>query len=171
LSGYHSLAFVQEVAFFRASRHQERRNETKDYCEKAFEEEDVTPGVQDHRKRSPRRNTRKTVYRLATGIRCQDCGSLHRGEKAPESSSHGSSGDVYTNAEQEFVALVEAGNEEGKTTRYYELEIVTTSNWEDLRHDTTLKYTKTGPSSQQSLKAFHEGTAERYEPKATYQER
>ena len=41
---------------------------------------------------------------------------LHSGEQSTKGSSHGGCGDVDTDAEQEFVALVEAGDEECKAT-------------------------------------------------------
>jgi hypothetical protein len=42
---------------------------------------------------------------------------LHGGEQAAKGSSHGRSRDVDADAEQELLALVEAGYEEGETSR------------------------------------------------------
>jgi hypothetical protein len=65
LSGNHAFALVQEPAIGGAARHQEWCTKAYKYCEKAFEEKDVTPGVDSHRCNSPWRNTRETSQILA----------------------------------------------------------------------------------------------------------
>jgi hypothetical protein len=169
--GDHALAFVQEVTFFRASGHDEGRSEADNHCEESLKEEDVAPCVDDHGGCSPRRDASKTVCPSAIDFRQQIIMNIPRSEQTTKGSSHRRSRDVDADTEQEFVALVEAGDEERKTTKSCMLDFDTTSVWEHLRHDTTLEYTKASPSSQQSLKALHKGTAERDEAKPTDQER
>jgi hypothetical protein len=117
LRGDHPFAFVQEPAIFRAPRHQEWCSETNDNGKQPLEEEDVTPSMNDHARGAPRGDARETVSRLAFDA-CQSVSAvLHSSEQSTEGACHGCCGYVDTDTEQELVALVEAGDEEGKPTR------------------------------------------------------
>jgi hypothetical protein len=169
--GDHALTLVQEVAFFGAFGHDEGRSEADNHREKSLKKEDVAPIVDDHGGDSPRRDASKTGCPLAIDVHQQIIMNIPCSEQTTKGSSHRRGRDVDADAEQEFVALVEAGDEECKTTKSCMLGIDTTSVWGHLRHDTTLEYTKTSPSSQQSLEALHKGTAKRDEAEPTDQER
>ena len=115
LCSYYTFAVVQEVAFFGASRHQERHNEADEDREQALEEEYVTPGMEDHGRRTPRRDARQAVCISAVDMCVRDQSDVHGGEQAAKGSSHGRSRDENTDTEQELITLVEARDEKGET--------------------------------------------------------
>jgi hypothetical protein len=93
---------------------------------------------------------------------------LHSGKQPTEGSSHGGCGYVNANAEQQFVALVEAGDEECKPATKPWLAWNVETDIRYVRHDTTFKYTQEGSRNQQPSEAWHKGGTQWDKAKPTY---
>lgn len=168
LGSDHALALGQEPALFGASGHQEWCAETDDGCKEALKEEDVAPSVNAHRGNAPWRDARKAAEGLVLSITSSHA-NLPSSKETAESTSHRRSRDVNTNAEEQLIALVETGDEEGQTAvlllvnhHYYYTR--------HSRHDTTLKNTEHSSGSQESFETLDKGSAQRHKTKADYED-
>lgn len=89
------LSRSEELAPVRVGLHEEGSNHSNDEGEQAFEEEDVTPAVDDHGGNAERRDSNETCSKQAAEGACER-----------------TSRDEDSDAEEEFVPLVETGKEE-----------------------------------------------------------
>lgn len=78
---------------------------------------------------------------VSLGHDARHTADLHSGEQSAKSSSHGGCRYVDADAEQELVALVEAGDEEGKATMHCLLVNANGSMETYLRHYATFENT------------------------------
>jgi hypothetical protein len=88
LRSNHALALIQKPAFFRVARHQKGGTKTNQDGEEALEEENVSPGVNDHARSAPRRDTSKSFPMRQFSIRhfvvaCNTYPVASRPPKAP----------------------------------------------------------------------------------------
>jgi hypothetical protein len=77
------------------SLHEEWSDQSHDASKESFEEEDVTPGVQSHRRYTEFRDSDESSSQQTTECTCKRTGR-----------------DEDTDAEEQFVPLVKAGQEE-----------------------------------------------------------
>jgi hypothetical protein len=119
------------------SLHEEGSDQANDASEETFEEEDVTPVMESHGRNTEFGDPDETSSQQATESACKRTG-----------------GDEDTNTEQQFVSLVEAGEEE-----------------RDTRHGTTLGQTQECSCDEKAGVCLHECSTKRNQAKGEDQER